>query len=220
MEERTDHPDIEIEQVEESICQVEGVKAARIVTGDNSDIEEVHIICTAQKEPKQLARDVESLLMARYGLAIDHRKISIAQVGQNGTRRFFGARPRIKTVKTETNETGTKVAVVLEARGEDFEGAANGRTSRKGRVRLVAQATLEAVEKLVVMPEGEGFALEDVSVIPLGREKVALACITLVGSQKEQVFTGSAPVRYNEHDAVVRATLDAINRRFGFLTTS
>jgi len=35
----------------------------------------------------------------------------------------------------------------------------------------------------------------------------------------EQTFSGSAMVRQNDNDSVVRATLDAINRRMDLLTT-
>ena len=54
----------------------------------------------------------------------------------------------------------------------------------------------------------------------LGREQVAVSCIALVTTLGEQHFAGSALVRQNEKDSIVRATLDAINRRMGFLTTA
>jgi hypothetical protein len=53
----------------------------------------------------------------------------------------------------------------------------------------------------------------------LGREKAAVSCIALVSGLGEQTFSGSAMVRQNDNDSVVRATLDAINRRMDFLTT-
>ena len=32
------------------------------------------------RHPKQIARDVESCLAAKFGLAVDHRRISVAQM--------------------------------------------------------------------------------------------------------------------------------------------
>jgi hypothetical protein len=84
-------------------------------------------------------------------------------------------------------------------------------------LRLVALATLDAVQRF--LDHELGFALEDVSVDQLGREKVAVCCVVLVTPLGEQPFAGSAMVRQNENDSIVRATLDAINRRLGFLTT-
>jgi hypothetical protein len=48
---------------------------------------------------------------------------------------------------------------------------------------------------------------------------VAVACVTLVSSFGEQALSGAALVRNNDKDSIVKATLDAINRRIGFLTT-
>ena len=89
--------------------------------------------------------------------------------------------------------------------------------SQTGRQRLVAQATLNAVEQYT--HGAHSFALEDVTIVQLGREKVAVSCVTLVTPLGEQTFAGSALVRQNEKDSIVKATLDAINRRMGFLTT-
>jgi hypothetical protein len=36
----------------------------------------------------------------------------------------------------------------------------------------------------------------------------------------EQAFAGSALDRQNDRDSIVRATLDAIDRRLGFFTTT
>jgi hypothetical protein len=77
-------------------------------------------------------------------------------------------------------------------------------------------ATLDAVDQYA---EGAvSFALEDVTIVQLGREQVAVSCITLVTPYGEQSFGGSAMVRQNDKDSIVRATLDAINRRMGVLT--
>jgi len=53
----------------------------------------------------------------------------------------------------------------------------------------------------------------------LGRERVAVSCIILVTPMGEQPLAGSAFARQGENESIVRATLDAINRRLNFLTT-
>ena len=110
------------------------------------------------------------------------------------------------------------MGVTLDIGGTDFVGRAAGPNSQTGRQRLVAEATLDAIAQ-----HGDGghtFALEDVSIVQLGKEQVAVACVTLVSTLGEQSFAGSALVRQNEKDSIVRATLDAINRRMGFLTNT
>ncbi len=208
----------DIEEVENTLCQIGEVKAARIVTGENNAIEEIHVLAAPTKGPKQLVRDIESVLMAQYGLSINHRKISIAQVGAEEEVAKPKARPKIASVSVEVTGVRARVKVLLEVDGEEYEGEAEGLASQTGRLRLVAYATLDAVEKFAKTPYG--FALEDVSVVLLGRERVAVACVTMVTPLGEQGLCGSAIVRQNEKDSIVRATLDAINRRFGFLTTA
>ena len=107
--------------------------------------------------------------------------------------------------------------MTLEIAGAEYVGKASGPASQTGRVRQVANATLDALGQYVA--DSTTFALEDVAIVQLGRERVAVSCVTLVTQYGEQSFSGSALVRQNDSDSIVRATLDAINRRMGLLTT-
>ena len=212
---------IRAEEIEEALSQVAEIKAARVVSSPEGVIQEVHVLALPTKAPKQLVRDIESTIMARFGIPIDHKKISIAQLGQeavtkNGSKPS-SVRPRIVSINSTVAGVRTTVGVTLEISDMEYIGKSAGPNSQTGRQRLVAEATLDAISQY-----GDGpytFALEDVSILPLGKEQVAVACVTLVSTLGEQSFAGSALVRQNEKDSIVRATLDAINRRMGFLTT-
>lgn len=213
---------IRAEDIEEALGQVAEIKAARVVASPDGVIQEVHVLALPTKAPKQLVRDIESTIMARFGIPIDHKKISIAQLGQEAVSKNGSSpasvRPRLVSINSTVAGVQTQVAVTLEISGVDYIGKAVGPNSQTGRQRLVAEATLDAITQ-----HGDGahtFGLEDVSIVQLGKESVAVACVTLVSTLGEQSFAGSALVRQNEKDSIVRATLDAINRRMGFLTTS
>jgi len=212
---------VRAEEIEEALGQVAEIKAARVVSSADGVIQEVHVLALPTKAPKQLVRDIESTIMARFGIPIDHKKISIAQLGQEAVAKNgsppIPPRPRIVSINSTVSGVQTTVGVTLDIGGRDYVGRAGGPNSQTGRQRLVAEATLDAISQ-----HGEGahsFALEDVAVLPLGKEHVAVACVTLVSTLGEQSYAGSALVRQNEKDSIVRATLDAINRRMGFLTT-
>jgi len=213
---------VRAEDIEEALAQVAEIKAARVVSSPDGVIQEVHVLALPTKAPKQIVRDIESTIMARFGIAIDHKKISIAQLGheavsQNGSSPA-SVRPKIVSINSTVAGVQTQVSVTLEIAGSDYIGKAAGPNSQTGRQRLVADATLDAIAQY-----GDGpytFALEDVSVLSLGRERVAVACVTLVSTLGEQSFAGSALVRQNDKDSIVRATLDAINRRMGFLKSA
>lgn len=211
-----------ITEIEEALSQVSEIRAARVVTSSTGVIDEIHVLALPSKAPKQLVRDIESTLMAAFGISVDHKKISIAQLGQENVPQIdsakLQARAQIKSINAEVAGVYVNMAVTLELEGEAFIGKATGPASRTGRDRLVAEATLDAITQY--LQGAFTFALEDVEIVRLGRESIAVSCVVLVTSLGEQAFAGSALVRQNEKDSIVRATLDAINRRLGFLTTS
>ncbi|TDB38802.1 MAG: hypothetical protein D9V44_03695 [Actinobacteria bacterium] len=209
-----------IAEIEEALSQVAEIKAARVVASSDGFIEEIHVLALPTKSPKQLVRDIESTIMAAFGVAIDHKIISIAQLGPDVLSKpetKVHARARIHAINAEVTGVQANSTVTLELEGDIYVGTASGPASQTGRQRLVALATLNAVEQY--LHGSMSFALEDVEIVRLGRESVAVSCIVLVTSLGEQAFSGSALVRQNEKDSIVRATLDAINRRMGFLTT-
>lgn len=216
---------VRVEDIEQAIAEVGDIKAARVVVDVSGEIQEIHVLALPTKQPKQLVRDIESTLQARFGIPVDHRKVSVAQLGRdvepsNGhgpNGRQTAIRPRIVSINSSVSGVQAAATVTLEMGGAEYAGTASGPASQTVRSRLVASATLDAVAQYV--SEGNTFALEDVSIVQLGRERVAVACVTLLSPYGEQPFSGSALVRQNEKDSIVRATLDAINRRMGLLTT-
>lgn len=215
-------PRIPVDEIEKRLAEVAEVKAARVVVADDGLIEEVHVLALPSKAPKQLVRDIESTIMASFGIPIDHKKISIAQLGREAVRdmgsgqRLSAFRPRIVAINAAVNGVNASAAVTLEIDGDEYVGEASGPASQTGRQRLVALATLDS---LVHYATTVSLALEDVAIVQLGRERVAVAAVTVVSPYGEQSFAGSALVRQNEKDSIVRATLDAINRRMSVLTT-
>ncbi|MDO8886567.1 hypothetical protein [Candidatus Oleimmundimicrobium sp.] len=206
-----------LDNAEKTICQIKEVQAARIVPGEGDTIEEIHVLALPGKAPKQLVRDIESALMASYGLPVDHKKVSIAQVSNGEVTLTKKARPKILNINSELSGVQAKVTVALALDEVKYEGIAKGPASQTELRRLVVLATLDAIEKF--MQDSSVFALEDVDLISLGRKKVAVCCISVVSLSEEQLFSGSAIVKQSNNDSVVRATLDAVNRRFGFLKT-
>lgn len=225
MEQGVSH--VRADDIEATLCEIAEIKAARVVADADGRILEIHILALPTKAPKQLVRDIESALMARFGIPVDHRKISIAQIGREDriaesssgeTPRSSAVRPRILAVNASVTGVQASASVSLEIAGTTYLGQAAGPASQSSRQRQVAIATLDAVSQYT--GASATFALEDVSVVQLGREKVAVACISLVSPFGEQSFSGSAVLRQTEGDSIVRATLDAINRRIGLLTTA
>ena len=215
---------VKVEDIEAALAEVGEIKAARVVVEADGSIAEIHVLALPTKAPKQLVRDIESCIMATFGIPVDHKKISIALLGRDSLkpepeapRRPSAIRPRVCSINATVSGVQASASVLLEIDGAEYTGIASGPASQTGRLRLVALATLDAVSQYA--DATTSFALEDVAIVKLGREKAAVSCIALVSGLGEQTFSGSAMVRQNDNDSVVRATLDAINRRMDFLTT-
>lgn len=208
-----------IQDWEQAIKQIKGVIAARIKVDSQGEIEEVHILAGSGRAPKQIVRDIESLLIAQFDLQIDHKKISVAQVedDEDGTFTMVeSTRPKLMGVTLRTVNGMAEVKVELLTEEKIIEGIAQGPFSAQNKLRLFVEATLQALSPLTL--DKFLFVTEDVGITQLAKQQIALVSITSITTAGEQSLTGCALVRNDDREAVVKATLDAVNRKLRFLT--
>lgn len=211
---------VTVAQVQELIAQVPGVASCRVVTNDWGAIEELHVIGTLERHPKQISRDIQSALQAGLGLSVDHRKISIAQL--HGLEPTLPP-PRLRLLNVDVISDLTqgvmRVRVVLGHEQDPdtvYTGEAQGGYGRLQILRLSAEATLLAVNQVVTA--GRAFAFEDVCQVRLhGTDAIVTTVSLLAQPRLGELLAGVALVKHDIPDAVVRATLDAINRPLGRL---
>ena len=208
--------DDELAEIEKELCRVPAVNAARIVADAIGRPKEVHILASSGKSPKQIARDVQSVAMATFGLEIDHRIISVVQLddGQLATMLSPVGQDRVAIGSISSEQMGmrSQVRVTLKQGESEATGFAEGSVAATARNRAVAQATLEALRQLV--PAAESADVETAAFVPLGHRQVAVATLVFVVPPHEEIVSGSAVVRGgNEAEALSRAVLDATNRR-------
>lgn len=199
------------EQVEKVIRQLRDVLSARVVVDKNGAIQEIHVLVSSSRSPKQVVRDIESALLASHGIIVDHRKISVAQM-QGALLRSMRNRLRVADVELTINGTKAEATVHLQRGSETFTGQAAGQGSLSNQLRLIASATVRAVEQACNMTDQ--IAIEDISpnVMVAGRQ-IVVAVVNMLSQYGEDILTGSALVRNDLNRAVVNAVLDALNRR-------
>jgi len=205
-------PVIDREEIERTLCQIAEIEAVRVVNDSNNLIQELHVLASGQRAPRQIVRDIESLLMARFGIPIDHKKVSIAQIStpsEPSKSRSLG-RLKISNIAIDVKDRNANVEVTLAQGSTQSSGTAKGPASQNGRLRLAAAAALEAAAKSMTIESS--LALEHVSIIPTSTGKVAVACISVITRAGEETYAGSAMVKGDECDSVVKATMSAINR--------
>jgi hypothetical protein len=114
-------------------------------------------------------------------------------------------------VRFDSRDVSATVEVVL-ARGErEQAGHSEGSLAAVARPHLVAAAALDALRQLE--PDAETVHLAAADVTKMGKARVALVTVVYVEPPLELLVSGSAVVRRGRDDAIVRAVLDATNRR-------
>ena len=200
---------MDFRELEETLCRLPAVDAVRILS-DRDRITEVHVLASPAKPAKQIVRDVQSLAMARFGVGIDRKAVSVVQLA--GEQKDGDAdRPSITSIHEIPEGETTTVTVALTWNNERYEGTSSGPAGASARNRIIGEACLRALEE--VLGGTPPLALDAVAVTPVGNRPVMIAQVVSMRGTEEEVSVGSALVRGDEGEAVVRAVLDALNRR-------
>ncbi len=202
---------VNFRELEEGLTRLESVDAARVVNQGNA-ITEIHIIAASDKPSKQVARDVQSLAMARFGLPIDHRVISVVQISPQKLDLATTARAALRGVTESPNGTRTTIEVTLRHDEQEHTGTATGPLVASARLRLIGEATIDALEK--TFEETPPIALDSIARTQVGSHEVIVAVVVAAGGRgTEELTVGSAAVSGHGDEAAVKAVLNALNRR-------
>jgi hypothetical protein len=169
----------------------------------------------------QVATSVGRLLRERFGLGVDAERVQLVEDAEAPDDVFATPepatqqRPSIQRMHLVSSGLDISAEVTLGFLDRSAVGEAQGTATQSGVQRAVALATLRAVELLV---DGKArFDLDHLDVTQTGRDRTVVAGVTLVTPTGSERLTGAAVVREDVRQAVIRATLDGINRRLGAL---
>ena len=195
--------------VERELTHIEGVTSARIVPGYGRPIDELHVVATSQRDIKPLVRDLQSLLIARFGVPIDHRVISVVQLDE---RDIASGDERVIMSQVTVTHEGLAVSadVSIDDGTNQLRGHAEGPASAAGRRRTTARAALDALRPL--LGESRAIEIEGVEVTRVLGHELALCIVHIHSRTGEQTAVGSAIISRDESEAIARAVLDALNR--------
>jgi hypothetical protein len=174
----------------------------------------------------EVASTVGRLLREQFGLGVDADRVQVVEdavVGRPAAEprepavpeQRAPARPAISRMHLVSSGLDVTASVTLSSGVQVATGEASGAASQSGVHRAVATATLRAVEQLV--DNLVRFELDHLEVTPMGSERTVLVSLTLLTSKGTERLTGAAGVREDVRQAVIRATLDALNRRLEML---
>lgn len=224
----------QLDRLESDLKKIAGVKNARIIGSDGP--EEIHVVATATRSPKQVVRDVQSLAAAGYGLPIDHRIVSVVQLEEadpppppstikldpapveepvsiGGPARHDERRPVLERVVLGTRGNAGWVEVGIKwPDGTETDGSGTAGPSRDTRARGAAKALVKALEP-VLAERGIELELDQVIIHRMDSADSVFVRATFFEGGNAVPVVGSALVHDDVASASVRALLHAVNRK-------
>lgn len=228
-------------RAEAAIRRLQGIEGVRVEAEGNS-IRAIHILAPPGRPAKTYVRDVQTALQTQLGVSIDFRVVSVAftrgeldaepaerpvesvvsptpaaaPVAEPEPPALRDDRIRFESVNLFVSGPRTQAQVELRWKGLPRMGSASGWSTRDESHRLVAQATATAVQEFLADPVA--LSVQGVEFVDVGRSKVAIVSLSLLAHRQERLLTGSCSIEQDTPQAVVLATLAALNRVVGGLS--
>jgi hypothetical protein len=238
----------DIKRAQDLVGRILGISSCKISTNDVGEITEVHVVATAEKSPKLIARDVESCLKAEMGMHVDYKKIgvvifdavrgvanspadteepaeqapaedSVDAAEADELEEFpieeHPARFAFQSVNLYISQDTIQAEVELRRDSVEAFGSAHSENPAATPWKLISEATLYAISEY--LDDSVRLCLGDVRKVPVGETNVFIVRVDLVSNRETKILAGCSVISGNENQAIVYATLDAVNRVLGKL---
>ena len=195
------------EEIKSLICRIPDVLSCKVILGDKNEIEDIHVLCSTGRNIKQLVRDIQSAVSARFNMEIDYKVISVAQIEEN---EYKDNRLKIGSISMMNMDNSLKAVVILENEGKTFEGVSIKVKSITNKYKAVAEATILALEAFI---NTNGiFYLEGIEKTKITGRDIFLCLVGYTYKNTENLLIGSSLIKTDENEAVVKSVLNALNR--------
>src|SRR4051794_25909369 len=200
---------------------VAGVADAEVEADEEGGLGLLRLGLVPGVDEVRAATDVGRLLRDQLGLGVDAERVQLVEEAEaeppievetspNGEH-VCRKRPSIQRMLLVSSGLDVTATVTLAYGGIVTQGDATGTATQSGVQRAVALATLRSLEQLLTTPAR--FEVEHIEVTQMGRDRTVVVALTMLGRGGSERLTGAAAVRDDVRQAVIRATLDALNRR-------
>lgn len=199
----------------DAVRAVVGVRNAELRTAVGGD-RTLHVDLVDGADGAAVAWSVTRILDERLGVEVDQTRSVLVDdsvdegrgVPLDGPQR----RVHLERLQVVTGGLDVRVDVALATSSARVVGSANGPAVERTVLRTVAGATLNAVDALL---EGRArCGLDQAELTDIGSDRLAVAVVTLLTPGQVDRLAGVALVRGDARQAMVRAVLSALNRRF------
>lgn len=204
--------------------RLSGVYAANVTLDESGEVAEVHLLTSTTRSPKQVVRDARSALITLHGLDVDHRKFSVAQLRDAFAEELAqddvptpckGIRLQCGQIVQTLSDERYALRCTLKYEGRTFEGYAIGGNTANQRIRTEAEAVLAAIHQY--LGRDKVFLLLTAQKINTSPAPVILVLLECLADHHTSMLVGAAEATDNQALSVMRATLDALNRKLSVL---
>lgn len=235
-------PEFDPSQIDSLLETLTGVVRARVRPDEKGgQLREIHILSDGALAPKQIVRNIETLLKTAFDLTIDHRIVSIAVLKEGAgveeppreatapERPAPGTAPNLAASSAGTSSTGAGARVVfhrlrvvqdeslkftahVELKLGDVIFEGSHRDTDTPEARVYAAARA-VIEALEYLTEKEmAFYLAGLEQMRVYEEHLLVVLIEARRAHHRMRMVGTAAVKDDLYEAAVRAVLDAVNR--------
>lgn len=190
------------------ICKLPDIMNCSVVCDEADNIEEIHILAAVGKNIKQMVRDIQSAINAKFNISVDYKKISIAQINES---EYKEARVRIESIAVKNVDNMIEAVVVLTYEDKLYEGKSKKVKSKSNRAKAIAEATLSALE--AYMGISSILYLEGMETIKVSGKEVYICLVGFSQDNVEESLSGCSIVSLDENESAVKAVLSAVNRK-------
>ena len=234
-------------QAEAALMSLRDVEGA-VIHAQGDEIREIHIVTSSNRPAKQIVRDVETLLAARFHRVINHKVVSIAFTGHPVGAAAPVAPPepapaheqaavpapaataapaaspeladtRIRFRAANVFVNGTRVQAQVDFQWKGLP--RSGTAAGHGSRDAGQRLVAQAVLQGIqdFLEEDLALSLDGVELARVGGREVAVVTVQLVAHREHKSLVGCCTVEQDVPQAVALATLAAVNRVLGGLPT-
>ncbi len=200
----TDTATVQVNDLEAAVAALRGVRAARIDSRGGA-VESVRVLVVPERDPGEVVHEIQALVWAHLGAELASHSVEVMKAtGQQGAANGRPKRRKLASLATKRCGDRFTAQVILELGGDLLIGEDDSPAGRRSEHRSVAEAVLDAVRRLV----GVSLELGSADFVEMGDCRIAAVAV----ERRDELLLGSSVVTFDEHDAIARATLDAVNR--------
>ncbi|WP_147140351.1 hypothetical protein [Stackebrandtia albiflava] len=192
-----------------AVRDIPGVNGARLTDSD----QRLALDVADDADAELVQRQVADILNRQLGVQARPVSAAVGTIETDGADRGVPAVSRavLERIQVITSGFESTVEVALAVDGARAVGRASGPAVDWHILRGAADATVDAVGVLV--GRDARVVVEHASIEPAGSVKVALVVVLLLTEAGAEQLAGAAPVTGDRRQAIVHATLSALNRR-------